>query len=127
MGGLLGVADDLFVLRVPLERLFRIDEVSHPRFRGRTVDAMDSMAGACGLGRTHFSSYCRKLFNVAPVDFLTGLRVDAAARLLMESPEVSVTEIAFRCGFQSSQYFAKVFRARQGCSPGAFRRQAVVD
>ena len=88
---------------------------------------LDSMAGACGLGRTHFSSYCRRLFNVAPVDFLTRLRVEAAARLLVESPEVSVTEAAFRCGFQSSQYFAKVFRAWQGCSPSAFRRQAVVD
>lgn len=88
---------------------------------------LDSMAGACGLGRTHFSSYCRRLFNVAPVDLLTRLRVDAAARLLVESPLVSVTEAAFRCGFQSSQYFAKVFRAWQGCPPSAFRRQAVVD
>jgi AraC-like DNA-binding protein len=88
---------------------------------------LDSMAEACGLGRTHFSSYCRKLFNVAPVEFLTRIRVEAAARLLVERPEVSVTEVAFRCGFQSSQYFAKVFRARQGCPPGEFRRQAVVD
>ncbi len=86
---------------------------------------LDSMAEACELGRTHFSSYCRKLFNVAPVDYLTRVRVEAAGRLLMESPEVSITETAFRCGFQSSQYFAKVFRARQGCPPSAFRKQAV--
>jgi AraC-like DNA-binding protein len=86
---------------------------------------LDSMAEACGLGRTHFSSYCRKLFNVAPVEFLTRARVEAAGRLLMENPPVSVTEAAFCCGFQSSQYFAKVFRARQGCAPSEFRRRAV--
>jgi AraC family L-rhamnose operon regulatory protein RhaS len=86
---------------------------------------LDSMAEACGLGRTHFSTYCRKLFNVAPVEFLTRVRIEAAGRLLLENPPVSVTEAAFRCGFQSSQYFAKVFRARQGCAPSEFRRQAV--
>ena len=87
---------------------------------------LDSMAEACGLGRTHFSTYCRKLFNVAPTEFLARARMDAARRLL-ENREVSITEAAFRCGFQSSQYFAKVFRARQGCPPSAYRREVVAD
>jgi AraC-like DNA-binding protein len=35
---------------------------------------------------------------------------------------MSITEIAFRCGFQSSQYFAKVFRGRSGHSPSDHRK-----
>lgn len=85
---------------------------------------LDSMAGACGLGRTHFSSYCKKLFNVPPAEYLTTIRVEAAARMLLEFPESSVTEIAFRCGFQSSQYFAKVFGDLKGATPSAFRRNS---
>lgn len=82
---------------------------------------LDSMAEACGLGRTHFASYCRKLSNAPPMEYLTRLRLEAAARFLSEQPESSVTEIAFRCGFQSSQYFAKVFRSHHGHPPSGHR------
>lgn len=92
---------------------------------GRRIDepwTLDSMAEACGLGRTLFASYCRKLANIPPVEFLNRCRLEAAARLLEDDPELSVTEIAFRSGFQSSQYFAKVFRDRHGHSPTAHRK-----
>lgn len=83
---------------------------------------LETMAQACGLGRTHFTAYCRKISNVPPIEHLTRLRLGAAARHLLQNPEMSITEIAFRCGFQSSQYFAKVFRDRHGSSPSEHRR-----
>jgi AraC family L-rhamnose operon regulatory protein RhaS len=83
---------------------------------------LDSMAAACGLGRTHFSCYCKKLCNVSPVEHLTRLRLQAATLLLTRHAAMSITEIAFRCGFQSSQYFAKVFRGRSGHSPSDHRK-----
>jgi AraC family L-rhamnose operon regulatory protein RhaS len=43
--------------------------------------------------------------------------------LLANQPTLPVTEIAFRCGFQSSQYFARVFRHRYGHPPSRFRDQ----
>ena len=86
---------------------------------------LDSMAAACGLGRTHFASYCKKLANIPPVEFLTRCRLDAATRLLEDEPAMSVTEIAFRSGFQSSQYFSKVFRGCHGRTPSDHRRRAL--
>ena len=82
---------------------------------------LDSMAAHCGLGRTHFSSYCKKLSNAAPVEYLTRTRMEAATRFLTHHPELSITEIAFRCGFQSSQYFSNVFRKQHGHSPSEYR------
>jgi len=81
---------------------------------------LNSMAEACGLGRTQFAHYCRKLVNVPPAEYLVRQRLKAAAKRLSET-ESSVTEIAFQCGFQSSQYFAKVFRERLGHSPSEHR------
>ncbi len=86
---------------------------------------LDSMAEYCGLGRTHFSTYCRKLVNVTPVDYLTRCRLEEASRMLAAHPDMSVTEIAFRCGFQSSQYFARTFRGRYGHSPRQHRSGVV--
>ena len=84
---------------------------------------LDSMAAACGLRRTHFSNYCRKLSNAAPVEYLTRTRTEVASRLLTLHPELSVTHIAFRCGFQSSQYFSNVFRKQHGHSPSEHRHR----
>jgi len=84
---------------------------------------LDSMAEACGLARTRFATHCREIANATPVEFLTRCRIDAAAQLLTGQPNLSVTEIAFRCGFQSSQYFARVFRQQRGLPPSAWRNQ----
>jgi len=82
---------------------------------------LESMAKSCGLGRSQFASCCHQIANVTPVEFLTRIRVEAAARQLAEHPETSIIEIALANGFQSSQYFATVFRRHHGCSPRAWR------
>jgi AraC family L-rhamnose operon regulatory protein RhaS len=82
---------------------------------------LDSMAEACGLGRTHFAMLCRRIVNLTPASYLNHLRLEHAASLLKGDPRMSVTEVAFRSGFQSSQYFARAFRGRFGVAPGASR------
>ena len=82
---------------------------------------LDSMADACGLGRSRFSTLCRKTTNLTPITYLGQLRLESAASLLSADPRISVTEIAFRCGFQSSQYFAKAFMVKFGCKPSSLR------
>ena len=84
---------------------------------------LESMAENCGLGRSRFAACCRQITNVSPMEYLTRCRVDAAASLLVKSPDLSVTDAAFACGFQSSQYFATVFRQRLGHSPREWRQQ----
>jgi AraC family L-rhamnose operon regulatory protein RhaS len=84
---------------------------------------LDSMAAACGIGRSQFATLCRKIVNLPPVSHLTHVRLESAAALLAAYPKMSVTEIAFRCGFQSSQYFARAFRAKFGYKPSALRNE----
>ena len=50
--------------------------------------------------------------------------LEAATCLLESEPAMRVTEIAFRCGFQSSQYFSNVFRDRHGHTPSDHRKRA---
>lgn len=81
-----------------------------------------SLAAACGMGTTQFSRLCRRLTNDSPVRFLNLARLEAAAQLLRTNPTTSVTDIAFECGFQSSQYFANLFRRRFRQTPTEYRR-----
>jgi AraC-like DNA-binding protein len=81
---------------------------------------LDRMAAHCHLGVTAFSKYCRELVNTGPMEYLNQCRLERAARQLRTHPELSVTEIAFANGFNSSQYFATRFRRHYKVSPSRF-------
>jgi AraC family L-rhamnose operon regulatory protein RhaS len=81
---------------------------------------LERMAGACGLGRSRFAILCRQLTGDSPLTLVNRLRVDRA-KVLLKSTGNSVTDIAFACGFGSSQYFARVFRSFTGMEARAYR------
>lgn len=84
---------------------------------------LDEMAYQCSLGASAFTAYCQQITNLTPAKYLTLCRVEAAKRMLAEQPEMTITEVALACGFQSSQYLATVFHNSTGLSPRDFRQQ----
>lgn len=64
--------------------------------------------------------YLRKLFaqnlSISPLDYLNQIRIDKSIELLRNT-ELSIKEIAFECGYQSPQYFSRIFKQRVGISP----------
>jgi AraC family L-rhamnose operon regulatory protein RhaS len=83
---------------------------------------LSRMAAYCGLGRTRFASLLKRETGDTPVMVLNRLRVEKACRELGKT-KASITQIAFDCGFESSQYFARVFKAYAGQSASAYRLQ----
>jgi AraC family L-rhamnose operon regulatory protein RhaS len=79
------------------------------------------MARRCGMGVTNFIHHSKQLVNMTPIQYLNHCRLTAAARLLRETPDRSITQVALHCGFASSQYFATLFRRHFGVTPRAFR------
>jgi AraC family L-rhamnose operon regulatory protein RhaS len=105
--------------------LFLRDLKAHPEHL--EIDwSVEEMASNCGLRTTQFVHHVRCLSNMAPLQYLNHCRLEHAARLLRESRETSVTEIALACGFVSSQYFATVFAKKYGDPPTAFRERESV-
>ncbi|MFA7231293.1 MAG: AraC family transcriptional regulator [Victivallaceae bacterium] len=72
-------------------------------------------------------SHFRKLFtdgmNKPPALFLTGLKMELAAKLLKEHT-LSLTETAEACGYEDIYYFNKSFRKHHSVSPGRYRKQS---
>ncbi len=81
---------------------------------------LESMSAACRLGRSQFAGLLKKLVGDTPVTFLNRLRVQRAQELLRGSGK-SITEIALEVGFNSSQYFATVFKEFTDAEARAFR------
>jgi len=54
----------------------------------------------------------------------TRLRLEEAARLLVEEPETKVLDIAERVGFSNRSNFSRQFHAHTGLTPAAWREKA---
>lgn len=97
----------------------------------RSIEYMDAHLGeACALkdlaASARFSPvYYHRLFcrimGMTPGQYLRNRRLQTACRLLSDT-DLSHTEIALRCGFGTSSYFASAFHARYGLSPKQYRR-----
>jgi AraC-like DNA-binding protein len=84
------------------------------------IKTLREMAEHCGMGITSFAKYTRELVNVGPMEFLKQCRLNCAAKQLREQPGVSITDVCFSNGFNSSQYFATCFRKQFKMSPSEF-------
>ncbi|WP_455634618.1 AraC family transcriptional regulator [Parabacteroides sp.] len=69
--------------------------------------------------------YLRNLFsqhlNQAPLDYLNQIRINKSIELLRNT-EMSIKEICFQCGFQSPQYFSRIFKQQTGSSPREIKK-----
>jgi AraC family transcriptional regulator len=82
---------------------------------------LHDIARECGLSRSHFARAFAISAGQPPHQWLLEQRVSVARQLLGET-ELSVGEIALRCGFADQSHFTRVFSARTGLSPGRWRR-----
>jgi AraC-like DNA-binding protein len=62
--------------------------------------------------------------GTTPVGYIAQRRLQRAADMLVSSPAMSVTEIAFELGFNDSAYFARCFRQQFAMSASEYRSRA---
>jgi len=56
-----------------------------------------------------------------PVEYLNSYRIEKASRKLLNT-DMSVTSVAFSCGFNDLSYFIKTFKAIKGITPAKYRK-----
>ena len=66
----------------------------------------------------------KQINGSSPKEYLIGLRINYACELL-DSTQLSIGEIAFKSGFNDSNYFTRQFRRVTGRSPRDYRRTLV--
>ena len=104
-------ADELF-----LRRAMEIVEEK----MGETTFRVDSLAAELGLSRRQLQRKFRDTSNISPSEFIRNMRLERAAQLL-ESEAGTVSEIAFKVGFNKPSHFSELFRKKFGKSPTEYR------
>src|SRR2546425_11545524 len=87
------------------------------------VLTLEDLASVACLSPSHFTRVFRRLLGIPPVEFLSALRFQAARRLLVTT-SLSVTDICFEVGYTSMGSFTSRFTQRVGLSPRLLRQRA---
>jgi AraC-like DNA-binding protein len=103
-------------LRSPL--LQKIEGVLR-EMQDRSISVRE-LAERVSLSPCHFCKVFKKQTGLTFTEYRARLRIERAQTLL-ENPHVRISEAAFEAGFDSIQYFNRVFRRMVGCSPSEYR------
>ncbi len=86
---------------------------------------LSDIAAAGYVSRSSCSSIFKRYLNKTPMEYLTEYRIARSCELLSVG-ELSITEIANRCGFCGSSYFTETFRKCMNCTPTEYRAFHIV-
>lgn len=88
----------------------------------RTGLTLKELADTLHTNRTYLSEYIKTVHEMSFRDWITGLRIDYAKRMLVENPKLTVADISERSGFLSPSHFIRLFKENTGCTPTKWRR-----
>ncbi len=118
----LPVSEDSFEARIPqyADDVRRWMETDRP-YLDRSFKLTD-VSAVVPLNRTYLSRVFNEGLGESFNDMVSRLRMEEAKHLLRDAPEVSIADIAERCGFASHSSFHRAFVRRVGMKPGDYRQ-----
>lgn len=84
--------------------------------------SVEQLASLAGLSVSQFQREFRRLFGMAPRQYVAEVRIQAARRAL-ETTAVPLAAVALECGFYDQSYFVKRFKSATGLRPLEYRRR----
>ncbi|MEM0990520.1 MAG: helix-turn-helix transcriptional regulator [Pseudomonadota bacterium] len=86
--------------------------------------SIDGLAAMLNMSMTAFAAAMKETTGQTPYQYVLSRRL-AAASVLVETTQLSIAEVAYRCGFSSQSHMTDVFRAKIGTTPGRLRTDRV--
>lgn len=101
--------------------VYQIQEILANRLDARYT--IDDLAVALNKSPRHLARLFKKHTGKTIQAYRDGLRLELGAQLLMHS-EMSIKEIAVKCGFENARQFIRLWKTHKGCPPGQYRKAA---
>ena len=72
--------------------------------------------------RTYLSGYIKTTYDMSFRDWIIGLRIEYAKRLLARYPRLTIADISEKSGFLSPSHFIRLFKENAGCTPVKWKK-----
>jgi len=103
------------------EKNYRFTQLRNEIFtQPDAVPDVDEMAKRLGMSRSGFQHLYKKMFGVSVMTDVISSRIQKAKRLL-SATNLTIREIATRCGYTNEYSFMRQFREKEGKTPTQFR------
>ncbi|MBU3803158.1 MAG: AraC family transcriptional regulator [Candidatus Cellulosilyticum pullistercoris] len=104
------------------DEIKRMEEAAHYISTHFNEDlSLKLIATKYNVSTSYFSKKFKSVTGFSFKEYLIAVRIKEACGLLIQT-NISITEIATRCGFTDSNYFGDAFKKIKGISPRDFRR-----
>lgn len=87
--------------------------------------SLSDVARHVSVSPEHLSRIFKKETGFGFSEYLTLVRLQKAEELLRNEKTLSVAEIAYRCGFNDSNYFCEKFKKSYGVSPLKYKKSSL--
>jgi AraC-like DNA-binding protein len=86
---------------------------------------VEQLAKQACMSKPHFFRSFKMEFGISPVEFIQQERLALAKQYLLD-PRLSVSEVAYKAGFNDVPYFTQLFKKWEGTTPGAYRQKIIL-
>jgi AraC-like DNA-binding protein len=100
-----------------LEKVFGYVEENYYRNIG-----LEEIARVANYSPYHFTRFFKESTGINFNDYLNSFRIKKVERLLLDM-DLTITEVAYKAGFNSIKTFNRVFKKLKGCSPSEYRNR----
>lgn len=90
-----------------------------------SIKSIDEIADKFGITKFHLCRLFRDELDTTVIQYLNAIRIQNMCNMLINS-QFSVAECSNRCGFNSSEYAARVFSGVMHISPTEYRKERAI-
>ena len=83
---------------------------------------VDVLAKKAHMSASHFHKKFKNTLGISPIDFLNSEKIKFAKKLIKESKDFRMSEIAFKAGFNNTSYFNRQFKKMELMTPQQFKK-----
>lgn len=91
-------------------------EIDNPDF------SVETLSKLLGMSRVHLYKKINSLTGQTPLEFIRSIRLQRAAQLLVTN-RFTVSEVAYKVGYNNAKYFSKHFKANYGKIPSHYQKE----
>ncbi|TYP96268.1 AraC family transcriptional regulator [Tenacibaculum adriaticum] len=83
--------------------------------------SVDVLAKKAYMSTSHFHKQFKNTLGVSPIDYINSEKIKFSKKLIKESKNLRISEIAFKSGFNNTSYFNRQFKKMELMTPQQFK------
>lgn len=100
-------------------RLQNCLDIIHANYQSNLT--LKQLSDICNLSPSYLTKIFKESFQVTPIQYLIRYRIEMACHMLLQN-DLRIEDIALQTGFNSANYFSRIFKSVVGVSPKDYRK-----